>query len=307
MCVDNHPHGTLINEMVLSKVKISDKAIIRFAEAFPLLEKLVVSFVIPSTRFGEDAPQEDWDDEGPVHCLLKNLVSLSIRSNGCCFPLNLMSTPLLKELKILCENLYLNNGETDDHGDMIIQFLDRSNPSLQKFSYSTGGDDGTNKDLESILRVMPDLQELSVENPKLCSSDLRMLQDPSVCPRLNVIHSFGEVIHMHYRDEKEEPDHGHVIDLIRARCSMRRGRGLAGIGFDQSCASVGTSRERVWVKRLELPLREETEWMLRGESIFRKADVEFIKTHTHTNSAWSGRACAVPSIHDMKVRIPDWR
>lgn len=176
MCVNSHPRGTLVEELVLSKVKISNKAVIRFSSVFPLLKKLVMSYII---RKRSVANEDDGADDDPEYCFLDNLNSLSIRSKGSYFPLDLVSAPVLEELKIVTRPANPESRSMDDHSNAIIEFLQRSHAPLQKFSYSTGGDEATNSGLKSILRAIPALQELSVELPKLCHSDLVMLQDPS--------------------------------------------------------------------------------------------------------------------------------
>lgn len=303
ICINRRPRGTSIKELVLSNVKISDKAVIRFSAVFPLLERLVVSFVLPTTRFRGDPPQEDdREEDEPQQCFLDNLISLSIQNKGSYFPLNLVTAPVLEELKIATRKMNPGSSRSDDHGITIIEFLQRSHMRLQKFSYSTGGDEATNTDLESILRAMPDLQELSVEHPKLCRSDLRMLHDPSIGPRLSVIHSFGEIV---VRDEwhrtwdrKDEPGFWDIVDLIRARC---RKRGPADCGFGESKEGGSEIWDRVWVKRLEMPLHDVHEEKLRENEVFRMADIEFINTHRCIGSYWCGRP--VPGADARNVRF----
>lgn len=189
----------------------------------------------------------------------------------------------------------------DDHSNAIIEFLQRSHAPLQKFSYSTGGDEATNSGLKNILRAMPALQELSVELPKLCHSDLVMLQDPSLCPRLAVVHSFGQIIVMdsYHRlcDDKDEPRYMDIVDLICVRC---RKRGSVDCGFERvkedACA---------WIKRLELPLHNQDERNLRKNEIFRMADVEFVNTHKCTGGEWCGRRNR--KIRGLEVRYHEGR
>jgi len=218
------------------------------------------------------------------------LISLSIQCKGSSFPLNLMTAPVLEELKVIIIKTSSEFNALENRGGTIIEFLRRSNTPLKRFSYSTGGDEATNMNLGNILRAMPDLRELSVENPKLCRSDLVMLQDPAVCPRLSVVHSFGEIIvrdSWHRMcDDKDEPSYMNIVDLIRARC---RKRGPVDCGFEQASEDASI-RERVWVKRLELPLHEQDEEQLRKDEIFCMADVEFVNTHECNVEYWCGRA-----------------
>lgn len=123
---------------------------------------------------------------------------------------------------------------------------------------------------------MPALRELSVELPKLCHSDLVMLQDPSICPHLAVKHSFGQIIVMdsYHRlcDDKDEPRCTDIVGLIRVRCRCRE---PGDCGSDQ-VKEDAYAWDQAWVKRLELPLHKEDERNLRKSEIFRMADVEFV-------------------------------
>lgn len=278
----------LFKEVVLNNVQLSNGAIYRFGTLFPLLENLVLSYVYPSSRFGKSEPWEDaFDHTDPGYCDLNNLFMLRIRGRGCCFPLNLVTAPNLTELIVVDDEGSVDNerdefdDERDDLGDRrddfgrtILNFLERSECPLEVFIYSTGLDVGPIRHLRILLEAMPDLQELVLENPLLCRSDLRILLDPTVCPQLTDIRSYGEIAagrRSRFKDRSEEPTSQDILELIRARC-RKRSPGIS----EQPEAD---SEMRVWVERLEFPLHETDEEDLRKDDTFLTADVEFINTH----------------------------
>lgn len=278
----------LFKEVVLNNVQLSNGAIYRFGSLFPLLENLVLSYVYPSSRFGRNEPWEDaFDPTNGEYCDLYKLVMLRIRGRGCCFPLNLVTAPNLAELIVVDDGDSADNemdefgderdnsgGRKDDFGRIILSFLERSGCPLEMFFYSTGLDVGPIRHLRNLLKRMPDLQELVLEKPLLCRSDLRILLDPTVCPQLTDIRSYGEIAaerRSRFKDRSEEPTSQDIVELIRARC-RKRSRGIS----EQPEADT---EMRVWVERLEFPLHETDEEDLRKDDTFLTANVEFKNTH----------------------------
>lgn len=278
----------LFKEVVLNNVQLSNGAIYRFGTLFPLLENLVLSYVYPSSRFGRSEPWEDaFDSTNGEYCDLYNLVMLRIRGRGCCFPLNLVTAPNLTELIVVDDGDGTDNemdefgderdnlgGRKDDFGRIILNFLERSGCPLEMFFYSTGLDVGPIRHLRNLLKRMPDLQELVLEKPLLCRSDLRILLDPTVCPQLTDLRSYGEIAaerRSRFKDRSEEPTSQDIVELVRARC-RKRSRGIS----EQPEADT---EMRVWVERLEFPLHETDEEDLRKDDTFLTANVEFKNTH----------------------------
>lgn len=278
----------LFKEVVLNNVQLSNGAIYRFGTLFPLLENLVLSYVYPSSRFGRSEPWEDvFDSSNGEYRDLYNLVMLRIRGRGCCFPLNLVTAPNLTELIVVDDGDSIDNemdefgderdslgNRRDDFGRIILNFLERSECPLEVLIYSTGLDVGPTRHFRNLLQGMPDLQELVLEKPLLCRSNLRILLDPTVCPQLTDIRSYGEIAagrRSRFKDRSEEPTSKDIVELIRARCRKR------SPGISEQLEA--DSEMRGWVERLEFPLHETDEEDLRKDDTFLTADVEFKNTH----------------------------
>lgn len=264
--------GTQIRELVLDRVHMSDDDFSHFPDAFPLLESLTASYIVPTTS-------HDLEDDESTCQVLDNLTRFRLRSKGKCFPLNLMIAPALKELSVTNE-IKIRDSDFDNFNYEVYWLLKRSNASVERFMYSNGQPLMFGPGVSDILKAMPDVQELEMQNPRMSSSTVLLLESASICPRLTSIRSAGELIPMKARTRvksaklRDEPNALNLLTLIAERCCKKDGRPFGGFTYSKT-----GSQDRVWVKKLAFPLHKKDEDILRADEFLRGADVQFTNTH----------------------------
>lgn len=256
--------GCRIRELVLANIFIFKADLSSFPSAFPVLEELTCINV--RTNGAENG------GVNPVEFIVFNKLSKLRLKQASLHLLHFVTAPALEYLTIEEDTVVRQREQEVEEGEAvtfrafdfgIFLFLSRSEAPIRSFSFSSD----TREEIAFVLMMhkMPGLVTLNLKGVALPSTIMQVLKSEH-CPLLTSIHIEGRLS----ADESHDMTQS-ILELIEQRCRKRDSR------FDEG-------NDRVYVKKLALPVHEPYEEELRKLEAFLGADVEWSNTHACDDS-----------------------